>query len=664
MPNGVNVEGATHKQVVDLIKSGGDKLRLTVISVTAAEAERLEPHEDCGGISYVDYSEKRSLPISIPDYSWSEPQRGSSATTEKYAVYNIYMAGRHLCSRRYREFANLHASLKREFPDFAFPKLPGKWPFALSDQQLDSRRRGLEQYLEKVCAVRVIAEHDIVQDFLTDDDENGASACIVDVKVLLPDRITVVVSVRKNSQSTEVYDAVMAKSGVSIDVAKYFALFEIVEFGFERKLLSSEFPYNLYIQNYSTATATCLVVRKWLFSLKLEVRLAESLDTARSWLFWQAVDDVNKGQIKPGNQLYQLKALQDSPSRQDEYLALARTLEGYGEVSFPHCACDARKEGHVVASVGKTNFKLQACAEDGLLQNQVIEFEWENITSWEADAEGMAFQFEYGRPDKKPRLIKIYTPYFVFMLDCFERVSEERKWAANKPLAASKACLDKCLARGSLPNVTRTASMTNNTTWRSTPPLNSSQSSDEFASSLFNLLPSAAQKDVDEFAQIEQRMKSHEPLLISQDNKVTALLIDIQLLRTGQLKEELELIENEVKEIQHDLLLLKDVDIQKLEENLTKLASQIELHQMKINDYGNETMPLAPSLNLLKVKNSDRETLREQVVQLRLKGKMYEGIDNFHVDSIRRMVQKVEHELKCITERIATHVTSRKSLGV
>jgi hypothetical protein len=32
--NGVNVEGATHKQVVDLIKSGGDVLTLTVISVT------------------------------------------------------------------------------------------------------------------------------------------------------------------------------------------------------------------------------------------------------------------------------------------------------------------------------------------------------------------------------------------------------------------------------------------------------------------------------------------------------------------------------------------------------------------------------------------------------------------------------------------------------
>ncbi|XP_003745088.1 sorting nexin-27 [Galendromus occidentalis] len=430
--NGVNVEGATHKQVVDLIKSGGDKLKLTVISVTAQEAERLEPQEDSGGISYMDYSEKRSLPISIPDYTWCE--RGG----EKFAIYNIYMAGRHLCSRRYREFSNLHANLKREFPDFAYPKLPGKWPFALSDQQLDSRRRGLEQYLEKVCAVRVIAEHDIVQDFLTDDDENGGSLSTVDLKVSLPDRETIVVTVRKNSQTTEVYDAVMSKVGISIDVAKYFALFEYVEFNFERKLLPNEFPYNLYIQNYSTATATCLVIRKWLFSIDLEVRLGETVDIARNWLFWQAVDDVNKGQIKPGNQLYQLKALQDSEARKDEYLALARSLDGYSEISFPHCNCDARKEGHVVASVGKVNFKLQACKEDGTLENQIIEFDWDHISGWEADEDGMAFQFEYARPDKKPRTVRIYTQYFVFMMDCFERVAEERKWATNKPVTASK----------------------------------------------------------------------------------------------------------------------------------------------------------------------------------------------------------------------------------
>jgi sorting nexin-27 len=103
----VNVEGATHKQVVDLIKSGGDVLTLTVISVTQQEAERLEPTDD--NQVYYDYSEKRSLPISIPDYHYNE--RGG----ERYVAFNIYMAGRHLCSRRYREFSKLHCDLKKEF---------------------------------------------------------------------------------------------------------------------------------------------------------------------------------------------------------------------------------------------------------------------------------------------------------------------------------------------------------------------------------------------------------------------------------------------------------------------------------------------------------------------------------------------------------------------
>lgn len=48
----------------------------------------------------------------------------------------------------------------------------------LSEQQLDARRRGLEQYLEKVCAVRVIAESDIVQEFLTDCDDDQVTSLL------------------------------------------------------------------------------------------------------------------------------------------------------------------------------------------------------------------------------------------------------------------------------------------------------------------------------------------------------------------------------------------------------------------------------------------------------------------------------------------------------
>ena len=39
--------------------------------------------------------------------------------------------------------------LKRQFSDFIFPKLPGKKPFALNAAQVDLRRRGLEDYMDK-----------------------------------------------------------------------------------------------------------------------------------------------------------------------------------------------------------------------------------------------------------------------------------------------------------------------------------------------------------------------------------------------------------------------------------------------------------------------------------------------------------------------------------
>ena len=40
--NGVNVEGATHKQVVDLIRAGEKELILTVLSVPPHEADCLD----------------------------------------------------------------------------------------------------------------------------------------------------------------------------------------------------------------------------------------------------------------------------------------------------------------------------------------------------------------------------------------------------------------------------------------------------------------------------------------------------------------------------------------------------------------------------------------------------------------------------------------------
>lgn len=78
--NGVNVEGATHKQVVDLIRAGEKELILTVLSVPPHEADSLDPGDDSLGQSFYDYTEKQAVPISIPTYKHVE-QNG-----EKFVV--------------------------------------------------------------------------------------------------------------------------------------------------------------------------------------------------------------------------------------------------------------------------------------------------------------------------------------------------------------------------------------------------------------------------------------------------------------------------------------------------------------------------------------------------------------------------------------------------
>ncbi|VDO93512.1 unnamed protein product [Soboliphyme baturini] len=363
--NGVSVEGATHKQVVDLIKAGGDKLVLTVISADPSELDRIESSvSDDNGSAY-DYSEKRSLPITVPSLQWVKRQ------DEKFVVYNIYMAGRHLCSRRYSEFEQLNRYLKMEFMDFNFPRLPSKWPFALSEQQLDARRRGLEQYLEKVCSVRVLAESDIMQAFLMESQSDAISYFDVDIRILLPDQTTVTVTVQRNSNCSQVYKALRHRLSISDDIIHYFALFEMIEPDFDRKIKPNECPHSLYIQNYSSAAVTCIVFKRWLFCIDKEVELCRSHPFAHTMFYWMAVNDVNSGQIKAGEKLYELKALQDV-SRKEQYLALARTLPGYGEITFPHCACDCYRNGHVVVALGYKCLRLQACTVNGTLESHSV----------------------------------------------------------------------------------------------------------------------------------------------------------------------------------------------------------------------------------------------------------------------------------------------------
>lgn len=59
----------------------------------------------------------------------------------------------------------------------------------------------------------------------------------VDLKVLLPDREVVTVTVRKSSNTEEVYAAVIDKIRMNKNSSKYFYLFEIVEYNFGKSFV-------------------------------------------------------------------------------------------------------------------------------------------------------------------------------------------------------------------------------------------------------------------------------------------------------------------------------------------------------------------------------------------------------------------------------------------
>lgn len=69
----MNCEGADHRTVVDLIRQGENELTMVVISVTPSEARKLDgPTDVIGSRDYVDYGERKSIPLSIPDLTYKE----------------------------------------------------------------------------------------------------------------------------------------------------------------------------------------------------------------------------------------------------------------------------------------------------------------------------------------------------------------------------------------------------------------------------------------------------------------------------------------------------------------------------------------------------------------------------------------------------------------
>ena len=119
---------------------------------------------------------------------------------------------------------------------------------------------------------------------------------------MLPNQSCLTINIKRNQQTSEVIDIVLQKLQIPIKLTRHFGIFETVENNFgkilvsilkkrqisvidaifffflnlERKLSPDECPFAVYVANFSTASATCLCLKPFIFSMKLVEAMIQS----------------------------------------------------------------------------------------------------------------------------------------------------------------------------------------------------------------------------------------------------------------------------------------------------------------------------------------------------------------------------------------------------
>ena len=420
------MEGESHSKVIELIKSNPNKLRMVLMSVPPKENERL----DGESVSYCseDEFDLHKVDVTIPSMSQKE-ENGKIVV-----YYNVYIDGKFLCSHRYKAFHDLQVDLRNKFYQFEFPKFPGKWPFQLSQSQLEKRHKELEQWVIQVCSVSQLFNHFYLQDFLgLVNDKNNDKADIssvgsksepdnADIKVFLPDKSSVCVNIPTDSYVKKLNEAVCNKIGISQETSGYFTVFKSSETDdFEVPLTLSEKPLELHVQNYNESGTLKFTFKKFIFSSKVENEIAED-SACLNILYQQAVEDLINKKFDTSGKEIELKRTQHI-STQKDFLEVVQSCPGYNTVVFPHCACDSRKDGHVILSVSLQKISIQACSSEGEKQDQIKNFAWPSVSDYGFNEDVFYFTISKSNSERK---ISLTTPFANYMLQSFDRITESR----------------------------------------------------------------------------------------------------------------------------------------------------------------------------------------------------------------------------------------------
>jgi len=410
------VEGATHSRVIELIKAKPEKLQMVLVGVPPKDGDRLDG-EAVSYFSDEDFDIK-PVDINIPDISQM------SENGAKYVSYNIYIDKRFVCSHRYKTFHMLQNDLKAKFYHFEFPKFPWKWPFALSTAQLEARHKGLEKWLEQVCSVKQLYEHFYMREFLGMTKENGVELPPenVNIKITLPDKSAVTVNIPAESGVKFVCSKVCEKLNIREDLQQHFCLFRKDKAGVCVPLEAEDRPHEMLVEDYHSSGGLVILFKKFVFTPAIEVVMFDD-EGALSFLYTQSLQELNNDCFDTTGKEIEIKRNQH-PTTRGEFIRTIHGLAGYGSISFEHCACDSRKDGHIILSCDVEKISIQACDDRGVLQDQVKTFQWEHITNHFVDIGVFTFTVSKGTNEKN---ISLTSEYCVFMNKTFERILWEKK---------------------------------------------------------------------------------------------------------------------------------------------------------------------------------------------------------------------------------------------
>jgi hypothetical protein len=397
--NGERVEGATHAQVVNLIRQGGDSLSLTLLSVPPGEAARLDPDDD----QFYDYSDRAPLNVKIPSFTYS----GDGS----FVQFHIHLDDE-LCSlRRYSEFVALQAQLQRLFPDLITPQLPGKWFFKMSNIQLQKRRAGLETWLQEVLSVRVVHNAAPVELFLQKDGKSPVNS-VFQRQILLPD-----LTFCPLSGQTTVSDA--------------------LENALKRINLTTEWGavLQLYYQDHDGVFCRLnrpeaipdkneLFLRLFLFSpVLLEILLEDK--NFRKVVSLLAAQGTDNAVVKE-----RLNVASDNLTKLiEEVRDESNDLKMLGQC-FPPVGCDRRAPpAKVGINIFRDKMEINAYSGDTAEGNR-INLEWSEVQNIKCEKDGL--QIVYLRKESEKSL-KAYLVQADQAEDSYQRVKTERKVEEQLP---------------------------------------------------------------------------------------------------------------------------------------------------------------------------------------------------------------------------------------